>query len=165
MVRLREWWEARVPRERAIIAAGATALLIGIAWAYIWEPLAADRARLVDVMPRLRTQAVRVAMQGAEVDELRAAARARGPSAAPQAAVDETMKAMGLAGVVTSVTSLGEGRVQVALRTVSFDALMRAVAELAEKYGMAVDSLTVKPAGEPGKVQVENLVLRTARSG
>jgi general secretion pathway protein M len=165
MVRLREWWEARVPRERAIIAAGAAALVIGIAWAYIWEPLAADRSRLVDVMPRLRMQAVRVAAQGAEVDQLRAAARARGPSASPQGAVDETMKAMGLAGVVTSVTSLGEGRVQVALRPVSFDSLMGAVAQLAEKHGMAVDALTVKAAGEPGKVQVDNLVLRTARGG
>jgi general secretion pathway protein M len=162
---LRELWDARAPRERATIAIGGGALAIAILWAYVWDPLASDRARLVDVVPRLRTQAVQVAAQGAEVDQLRAAVRSRGPAAAPQAAVEETMKAIGLAGALGGVTTLGEGRVQVTLRPVAFDVLVRALAQLAETHGMAVDAIALKPAGEPGKVQVDNLVLRAARGG
>lgn len=152
-----------MPRERAIIAVGGGALALAILWAYVWDPIAAERTRLVEVVPRLRMQAVQVAAQGAEVDQLRAAVRARGPAPAPQAAVEETMKATGLGGALGEVTSVGEGRVQVALRPVVFDALVRALAQLAESHGMAVDTIAIKAAGEPGKVQVENLVLRTAR--
>lgn len=165
MVPLRQWWGARAPRERAIMAGGLAALAVAIGWAYVWEPLAADRVRLVDVAPRLRAQVARVVAQGAEVDQLRAAARARGPSAPPQAIIEQAMQAAGIGGALAGVTSLGEGRAQVGLRPVAFDALMRAVAQLAEAQGVSVDSMVLKAAGEPGKVQVENLVLRVARSG
>src|SRR5215510_6536925 len=162
MAALREWWGARAPRERAIIAGSGAALILAIIWAYVWEPLTADRARLIDVLPRLRAQAAQVAAHGAEVDQLRAAVQARGPAPAPQSVIEETMKATGLTGALVSVSPLGEGRVQVALRPVPFDSLVRLVAQLAEAQGMAVDAIALKAAGEPGKVQVDNLVLRTA---
>jgi general secretion pathway protein M len=165
MVRLREWWEARAPRERIIMAVGGAALAIAIGWAYVWDPIANDRTRLIDTVPRLRVEALRVSAQGAEVDQLRAAARARGPLPPAQAAVEEALKTNGLGGALAGVTSLGEGRVQVSLRPVAFDALVRSFAHLAQTHGMAVDSIALKAAGEPGKVQVENLVLRAARSG
>jgi len=165
VVLLRQWWDARAPRERAIIAGGLAALAVAIAWAFVWQPISADRVRLNDALPRLRVQAAQVTAQGAEVDQLRAAARARGPSAPPQAIIEQAMQAAGLGGALTGVTSLGEGRHQVGLRPVAFDALLRAIAQLGEAQGMSVDSMVLKAAAEPGKVQVENLVLRVARSG
>jgi len=165
VVPLREWLEAREPRERAAIVGGAVLLGLAVLWAYVWEPLAADRVRLVEGLPRLRVQAIQVKTQAGEVDQLRAAGRARGPAGVPPSAIEETMKSAGLADTLTSVSTLGEGRVQVALRPVAFDTLVRALAQLAEVRGVTVDSLVLKTAGEPGKVQVDNLVLRTPRGG
>jgi len=162
---LREWWEARAPRERAIIGAGVALLALAIAWAFVWEPIVADRARLIDVMPRLRAQAAQVAAQGAEVDQLRAAARGRPPVAAPQSVVEEAVKGAGLASSLAGVTALAEGRVQIALRPVPFDTLVRVVAQLGEARGMAVESMVLRASGEPGRVQVDNLVLRGPRGG
>lgn len=163
--RLLEWWRARAPRERAVIAAGASALAVAALWAYVWIPIEADRARLAESLPRLRAAAHDVGREAAEVDRLRAAARARGGGAAPQAAIEETLKASGLGDGYAGVAALGDGRVQVNLRAVPFDALVRVVAQLAEAHGLTVERIALKASGEPGKVQVETLVLRAGRGG
>jgi len=163
--RLLEWWGARAPRERAVLAAAAAALALASLWAYVWIPLAADRARLADALPRLRAAARELARDAAEVERLRAAVRARGAVTAPAGAIEETLKGAGLGDGYAGVAALGDGRVQVSLRAVPFDALVRALAQLTEAHGLAVESIALKASGEPGKVQVETLVLRAARGG
>jgi general secretion pathway protein M len=163
--RLLEWWRARAPRERAVIAAATAALAVAALWAYLWVPIETDRARLVEALPRLRAAARELGREAAEVERLRAAVRARGQVAAPQAGIEQTLKAAGLGDGYAGVTVLGDGRVQVNLRAVPFDALARVVAQLAEAQGLAVETIALKASGEPGKVQVETLVLRTARGG
>jgi general secretion pathway protein M len=160
--RVREWWQARAPRERLVYGGGAAALLIASLWAYVWLPLQNERAQLVAALPKLRVQAAETVRESAEVERLRAAARKRG--GVPQDAIGEAMKAAGFGDSYAGISSLGEGRVQVNLRTVPFDELVRALAALAENQGVAVESVALKAAGE-GKVQVESLVLRAARGG
>jgi len=160
--RVREWWRARAPRERLVYGVGACALLIASVWAYVWLPLQDERTRLAAALPKLRAQAAEVAHESAEVDRLRAAGRKRG--AVPQGAIEEAMRAAGFGESYGGISPLGEGRVQVNLRTVPFDELVRALAALGESQGVTVESVALRAAGE-GKVQVESLVLRTARGG
>ena len=161
MEALREVWTSREPRERMVIAAGIGALLLAVLWAYVWEPISTDRARLVAALPKLRAQAQQIATQGAEVERLRNAARSRGAAAAPEAAIGAAAKSFGLGDAIGTVTSLGEGRVQVAMKPVAFDALMQLLGELGAAHGLALESLVVRAVPERGRVQVETLVLRT----
>jgi general secretion pathway protein M len=161
---LRELWNAREPRERMVIAAGLAALALALIWAYVWDPIVADRGRLVGAMPRLRAQAALMDVQAAEVERLRAAARARGAAPGPAAAIAEAAKAAGLGDVASGATALNDGRVQVTLGPLPFDALMRLLAHLAAAHGYAVESIALKASPEPGRVQVETLVLRAARA-
>lgn len=165
MEALRELWSAREPRERRVIAAGLGALLLAVLWAYVWEPISTDRARLVAALPKLRAQAQQVATQGAEVERLRNAARSRGTPSAPDAAIGVAAQSLGLGDAIGTVTALGEGRIQVAVKPVAFDALMRLLGELGAGHGLAVESLVVRAAPEPGRVQIETLVLRTGAAG
>lgn len=160
--RAREWWRARAPRERLVYGLGAGALVVASLWAYVWLPVQNDRAQLAVAVPKLRAQMAETVRESAEVERLRAAARGRG--AVPQGAIEEAMKAAGFGDAYAGVSSLGEGRVQVNLRAVPFDQLMRALAALGESHGIAVESAALKAAGE-GRVQVELLVLRAARRG
>jgi general secretion pathway protein M len=162
---LRELWNAREPRERVVIAAGLGALLLAVLWAYAWEPIATDRVRLVAALPQLRAQAQQIATQGTEVERLRNAARSRGPASAPDAAIGATAKSLGLGDAIGTVTTLGEGRIQIAVKPVAFDALVRLLGELGAAHSLAVESLVVRAAPEPGRVQVETLVLRTGAAG
>lgn len=160
--RMRAWWAARAPRERAVLGVGGAALALAALWAYVWVPIAEDRARLAAALPGLRAQAAALALEAAEVERLRTAARGRG--AASPAAIEDALKAAGFGAAFTGVAPLGEGRVQVNLRAVPFDELARALAALGERQGVAVESLALRAAGD-GRVQVESLVLRTARGG
>jgi type II secretory pathway component PulM len=160
--RAREWWLARAPRERLVYGLGAGALVVASLWAYVWLPVQSDRVRLAVAVPKLRAQMAETVRESAEVERLRAAARGRG--AVPQGAIEEAMKAAGFGDAYAGVSSLGEGRVQVNLRAVPFDQLMRTLAALGESHGVAVESAALKAAGE-GRVQVELLVLRAARRG
>jgi type II secretory pathway component PulM len=160
--RAREWWRARAPRERLVYGLGAGALLVASLWAYVWLPVQDDRARLAAAVPKLKREAAETVRESAEVERLRAAARGRG--AVPQTAIEAAMKSAGFGDAYAGVSSLGEGRVQVNLRTVPFDELVRALAALGESHGVAVETAALRAAGE-GKVQVESLVLRAARGG
>jgi type II secretory pathway component PulM len=160
--RAREWWLTRAPRERVVYGAGAATLLVASLWAYVWLPVQSDRARLAVAVPKLQAQALETAREAAEVERLRAAARA--PRAAPQSAIDDAMKAAGFGDAYAGLAPLGEGRVQVNLRAVPFDELVRTLATLGERNGVAVESAALRAAGE-GKVRVESLVLRSAPGG
>jgi general secretion pathway protein M len=160
--RARDWWQARVPRERLVIGIGAGALAVASLWAYVWLPVQDGRARLAAEAPQLRAQAAETAREAAEVERLRAVARGRG--AVPQGAIDDAMKAAGFGDAYAGLAPLGAGRVQVNLRTVPFDELVRTLAALGESHGVAVESVALRAAGE-GRVQVESLVLRAGRAG
>jgi general secretion pathway protein M len=162
---LREIWAAREPRERVVIAAGLGALLLAVLWAYVWDPISTDRARLVAALPKLRAQAQQLATQGAEAERLRNGARSRGTPSAPDAAIGAAAKALGLGDAIGAVTTLGEGRIQVAVKPVAFDALVRLLGELGAGHGLVVESLVVRVTPEPGRVQIESLVLRTGAAG
>jgi type II secretory pathway component PulM len=79
----------------------------------------------------------------------------------PTAAMDAESEAQ----VFGHVRDLAEGRIQVAVKPVAFDALVRLLGELGAGHGLAVESLVVRAAPEPGRVQVESLVLRTGAAG
>ena len=162
---LREWWRARNARERLLIGGGVAVLVVSVLWAYVWVPIASERARLIASLPALRVQAQHVAQQAAEVERLRTAARSRTESGPPQRAIEEAMKAAGFAEGFAGVATLGGGRFQVSLGVVPFDALLRVVAQLAETHGLAVETIALKSTNEPGRVRVESLVLQGARSG
>jgi general secretion pathway protein M len=162
---LREWWRARNARERWLIGGGGALVMVAVLWAYVWAPIAAERARLIASLPALRVQAQHVAEQAAEVERLRTAARSRAESGPPQRAIEDAMKAAGFGEGFAGVAALGGGRFQVNLGVVPFDALLRVVAQLAERHGLAVETIALKAANEAGKVRVESLVLQGARSG
>jgi general secretion pathway protein M len=161
--RWREWWQARNERERTLIASGAIALTVAVLWAYVWTPLAADRARLVAAIPTLRAEAQQVALQAADVARLRNAAHTRGDAARSPPVIEQVLKDAGL-GSSTGVAVLDKERVQVNVGVVPFDTLVRALAQLAESHGLTVGTIALKPTGEPGIVRVETLVLVGPRS-
>ncbi len=161
--RLREGWQSRTAQERVLIAVGVSAVTIAALWAYVWVPIEAERARLITSVPKLRAQTQLLARDASDVARLRAAASSRGDTSPPAGAVEEAIRSAGLGEAGTA--ALGEGRVQVNLGVVPFDPLIRALAQLAQAHGLAVDTISLKAAGEPGKVRVETLILKGARSG
>jgi type II secretory pathway component PulM len=128
-------------------------------------PIEADRNQLVANVPKLRAQAQQLTRDASEVSRLRNAVRSRTGTTPPQRAIEDAMVSAGLGDGYSGTAGLGEGRVQVNMGVVAFDPLVRALAELAQAHGLAVETIAVRSTGEPGKVRVETLVLKGPRNG
>jgi general secretion pathway protein M len=157
MAGLTAFWQARSPRERRIVTAGAAALLAAALWAYVWVPLQADRARLARDLPGLRAEAAMVAAGAAEAARLRSA-----PRSAPGGAL-AAIEARGreaFAGAFGAVAAVGDERYRVTLQPVAFETLARFLGGLAADHGLVVDRLALSPQPAGALVAVDALVLR-----
>ena len=73
--------------------------------------------------------------------------------------IDESIKSNRLGDDNPDISQLDQQRVKVVFKAVSFNALVKWTDSLARKYGVAVDSFSVKPSDEAGIV-VGDVVLR-----
>jgi general secretion pathway protein M len=157
---LSAYWQARDPRERAILLVGGIVAVILLLYLLVWDPIQSDRQRLVRDLPKLRAQVEQFRRDAEEAEGLRARAKSRGPGQSLQAAVESSAKQANLGGAIKSVQALGTERAQVSGASVPFDGFVRWIAAIAQSDGVSVDSIQASAAAEPGRLQVESLVLR-----
>jgi general secretion pathway protein M len=159
MQQLLEYWQARNPRERAILGIGGALVVVLLLYLAVWDPIQSDRQRLVRELPKMRAQADQFRRDAEEAEALRARARSRNATQALPAAVEASAKQAQLGGGIKSVQAMGNDRAQISGATVPFDGLVRWMAAVAQSEGISVDSMQAS-AGEPGRVQIESLIFR-----
>ena len=151
----RDWWNAREPRERRVLAIGGAAAAVLLVWALVWHPLSRARADL-----RLR-----VAAQQADLAEMRVQAvraqqlRGQGARAKVErqgksllALADATARSGGLGDALKRVEPAGAKTVKVAFESARFDALVGWIEALAAGYGVEAVELSVDRADGVGFV-------------
>src|SRR6185369_9736806 len=72
--RLRELWNERAPRERALLAGGALAIALVVLYLFLWQPGLAASQRLAGTLPKLRAQLELMRAQQSEIAVLRKSA-------------------------------------------------------------------------------------------
>lgn len=162
--KLKDYWVSRQPRERWILGGGAAIAAVLIAYLLIWEPMQAARMRLHETTPKLRAQVAQFRADSDEAEALRAKARATAPSASLQALIEESAKSAGIRASISRVSALSNDRAQLAFSAIAFEQLTRWLATLAQSQGIAVESIQLAGTSDAGKVQVDSLVLRSARA-
>ena len=152
---VQQFWQARNPRERRIIAAGFGGLLAALFYAYLWQPMAAERLRMQARLPQLRMEAAQMRQQLDEVTRLRAA-RSLQPefNASLQGALEQAAATEGMREAVTRITPQADRRARVELGSVAFDAWVKWTARLHKDAGMRLESCRIEAQGA-GKVRVE----------
>jgi general secretion pathway protein M len=163
MADLRTWWAAREPRERNMLTAGGVVALVLLLYLAIWDPIQSSSDRLAKELPRLRDQSAQFNRDAAEAERLRGQANSRGAPPPIATAVQDAAQRASVQAAIKSVQTLAPDRVQIAMNPVAFDALMRFIGDLGQDAGVAVESITTTATAEAGKVQVDGLVLRSAR--
>jgi general secretion pathway protein M len=155
---LRKLWEARAPRERAIIA--VLAALLGVLL-YAALVLAAERAT-TSLRPRvtaLRGQAIRLDEQAAVVERLHAAPAIAVSQTDLRALVQAQTDAAGLAHALVSINAPGADQVVVVFGAVSFPDWLRWIAAL-EVQHVRLDACRIEPLSTPGQVSVTATLVR-----
>jgi len=159
---LRTMWHARIPRERFALTVAGVVIAVFLLYSIVWEPVRAERTRLLQSLPQLRAQAGQFAIDAAEMRRLRTSEHGQPQSAGGPTAVEAAAEQIGVRASITSITEVPGGRLQVALEPLPYEALVRWMGELARSAGLAVESVQLRPGPKPGLVVVESLVFKGA---
>ena len=150
MNRLVQWYSGLEPRERRTVVIGAVASAALILIGGILLPLQSA------VSTAVRNQELRredLAWMQVNAPEVQAGAASLAPDTgeAPVVLVDRTGREAGLGTAMRGTQPSGTG-VRVQLEAAPFDALIGWLATLEERYGLAIESISVDRAARPGLV-------------
>jgi general secretion pathway protein M len=150
MNKLRAWYAGLQQREQRVVAIGGVAVAILILVLGILLPL---QSAVSSAVKRNDTKREDLAWMQVNAPEIRAAGN-RLPAdtgEAPVVLVDRVGREAGLAGALRGTQPSGTG-VRVQLEAAPFDTLVVWLATLDERYGLAIESITLDRAARPGVV-------------
>ncbi|HTV95324.1 MAG TPA: type II secretion system protein M [Steroidobacteraceae bacterium] len=160
MLKLKAWYAGLQERERRIVAVGAVALAVVILVGGVLLPLQSAVSDAVKRVDARRQDLTWMRVNAAEV-------QSAGPTLykntgeAPVVVVDRVARQVGLGSTMKGTQPSGSG-VRVQLEAAPFDTLVTWLATLDERYGLAIDSITVDRAARPGIVNA-NITFAAAR--
>lgn len=155
-----ELWQARNPRERMTLLIGGVLSLLLVLYLFVWDPITSDRERLLRDLPTLRARGAEFRRNADEAEAFRTRLKSRATGQPLPATIEASSKQANLGAPLRSVQSLSDDRAQVSGNGIQFDALVRWIATLAANDGIAVDMVQASAAPEPGRVQLDSLILK-----
>jgi len=148
--KLRTWYAGLQQREQRVVAIGGIAVAVLVLVLGILVPL---QSAVSSAVKGNETKRQDLAWMQANAPEIRAAGNevAADTGEAPVVLVDRVAREAGLASALRGTQPNGTG-VRVQLEAASFDTLVTWLATLDERYGLAIESITVDRAAQPGVV-------------
>jgi general secretion pathway protein M len=161
MNKLRAWYAGLQPREQRVVAIGAVVLAVLVLGVGILMPLQSAVSRVVKSNQTKREDLAWMEVNAAEI---RAAGNsiAADTGEAPVVLVDRVGREAGLASALRGTQPNGTG-VRVQLEAAPFDTLVTWLATLDERYGFAIESITVDRAARPGVVNASVTFIQPRR--
>ena len=151
---MKAWFEGLAPRERILVMAAATLLVLLLLFALVWSPIHSGYSALKSGVAEQRDTA---AWMQASAQKIRQLKRSAGPSAglggrSLLALTDSTARAAGLGPALKRVEPEGSNNVRVWLDGASFDVLVKWMGTLSTAHGIHADSVTMERGGAAGRV-------------
>jgi general secretion pathway protein M len=150
LAKLKARYDALQPRERRIVAGGAVVLAALILVLGVLMPLDSAVSDAVKRADSRREDYAWMQVNAAEVQSGSGAIRSD-TGEAPMVVVDRVGREAGLGNALKGTQPSGSG-VRVQLEAAPFDTLVTWLATLDQRYGLAIDSITVDRAARPGIV-------------
>jgi len=150
MNKLRTWYVGLQAREQRMVAFGSVTVAALVLLLGILMPL---QSAVSSAAKRNETKREDLAWMRVNAPEIRAAGGqlAADTGEAPVVLVDRVGREAGLGSALRGTQPNGTG-VRVQLETAPFDTLVAWLATLDERYGLAIESITVDRTAQPGMV-------------
>ncbi len=150
MSKLQAWFAGLQARERRMVLSGGIAVAVIVLVFGILLPMQSAASR---ASQRIETKRQDLAWMEVNAPEVRAAGNQipADTGEAPVVLVDRVGREAGLGSALRGTQPEANG-VRVQLEGASFDILITWLATLDERYGLAIDSITVDRAAKPGEV-------------
>jgi general secretion pathway protein M len=148
--KLKAWYSGLPERERRVVAIGAVALSLLILVGGILLPL---QSAVSAAQRRAETRRADLAWMRVNAPEIQSGAGTlfKDTGEAPVVVVDRVSREAGLGSTLKGTQPSGNG-VRVQLEAAPFDTLITWLATLDQRYGFAIDAITVDRAARPGVV-------------
>lgn len=159
--RFRAWWSALAERERRVLGAGTLVLGLVLLYLLVWEPLAGARRERERALADARALATLLESLALEMQQNRGTG---GPTAGAGqsllAVVDQSRRASALTKPPSRLQPEGDTTVRIWLEDVPFDALLRWLNDLQNRYGVRVDNADIERESGPGLVNARLTLTR-----
>ena len=149
MNRLKAWYSGLQAREQRVVAIGGAALCVLIVLGGILLPLESAVSNAVKTKQTRREDLAWIRINAPEIQAGGAGVSDTGE--APVVLVDRVGREAGLGSALRGTQPSGTG-VRVQLESAPFDVLVTWLATLEERYGFAIESISVDRAAKPGVV-------------
>ena len=159
MNRLYAWYAGLQAREQRVVVGGAVALCALIVFGGILLPLESAVSTAHKMQQTRREDLAWMRMNAAEIQA--GGTPPAESTEAPVVLVDRIGREAGLGSAMRGTQPSGAG-VRVQLEAAPFDALVGWLAMLEERYGLAIESISVDRAAKPGVVNA-NITFAQAR--
>jgi general secretion pathway protein M len=150
LAKLKARYDALQPREQRVVAGGALTLAVLILVLGVILPL---HSAVSDAVKRADSRREDYAWMQVNAAEVQSGSGAvyNNTGEAPMVVVDRVGREAGLGSALKGTQPSGSG-VRVQLEAAPFDTLVTWLATLDQRYGLAIDSITVDRAARPGIV-------------
>lgn len=144
-----QWWNARQPRERQILIAGAVFVALFIFYGAIWSPLQKARHRAELDLQQTRTLANRLEAIAVDVERNRGAGGGANRNLPLLSAVDQAAHRPELGKQYERIEpDEGEHSVKIWINEVPFDSLVSWLNLVQTQYGIVVSSAELERKGD-----------------
>jgi general secretion pathway protein M len=151
-LQLREWLAELSARERALVLAAATVVVLTVLFLAIWEPIFNGvRSTETEIIELQNLVGRLAAVQGQSGGGAAAAIQGRGNSLL--SVVDQTVKQAGLAETVKRMQPEGESTVRIWLEAADYATLARWLGTLNTVYGVQVTDAILNREAQTGQVR------------
>lgn len=149
-------WNARAPRERRVLAAGAVALVLMLGYAFLWYPARQGVTQLQNTLPELRADLNAMRVQSEEFARLRQTApKTRLDAAGMRAAVQASAAKRGIDRAIVRMDMAGADRMRIVLGSVPFESWIGWVDSLQRDHQVVIEAARIDTLGQPGLAKVE----------
>ena len=161
LAKLKAWYGALQQREQRMVAGGALTLAVLILVLGVLLPL---HTAVTDAVKRVASRREDYAWMQVNAAEVQSGSNtiANDTGEAPMVVVDRVGREAGLGTALKGTQPSGSG-VRVQLEAAPFDTLVTWLATLDQRYGLAIDSITVDRGARPGVVNANVTVAAAQR--
>lgn len=154
---MKDWWDGLEGRERVILAIGAAVLVIAVLWVALIHPLFIAGGQRAERVQQLRGDLARARSLGAEIQALTASGggstAVTGREQSLMIVLERTARDSGLQ--VNQSRPMDAETVRVRFESAPFDILVQWIGQLATRYGVQADIVSIDQLDSPGMVDAQ----------
>lgn len=160
---LRVRFEALQPREQLLVAGGGVVVVLALIYWVLWQPFALWRDHAENKLHGSRELAARIEAIGAQAQQSHAVGGGNlAAGASLLTAVDQASKDGTLGKPPSRVQPDGDKQVRVWVEDVQFDAVLRWMDNVQNRYGLHIDGVSVERRPTAGTVNARFTLTRAS---